>query len=87
MNDTPDPVGTIEEEIKHIQGLLDTNPMQAAERAERVLAREPGHAAATLLLAAARRFTGDAIGAVEALEPLARSNPNRAEVHYQLGCS
>ena len=87
MNDTPDPVGTIEEEIKRIQGLLDTNPVQAAERAEQVLAREPGHAVATLLLGAARRFTGDAAGAVEALEPLAKSHPNRAEIHYQLGCS
>jgi tetratricopeptide (TPR) repeat protein len=85
MSDTPDPAGTLDEEIKQIESLLNTDAAQAAERAEQVLAREPGHAIVTLLLAAARRFAGDAAGAVEVLEPMAESNPNLAAAHYQLG--
>jgi tetratricopeptide (TPR) repeat protein len=38
-----------------------------------------------LLLGVARRFTGDASGAVETLEPLTRSQPDSAPIHYEFG--
>jgi len=47
----------------------------------------PGHPVATLFLGIARRFAGDAAGSIEALEPLARSEPNSAAIHYELGRS
>jgi tetratricopeptide (TPR) repeat protein len=85
MNDTEDPVGTMEHKLAEIEGLLFTDAARAAVQAEQILLATPGHPVATLLLGVARRFTGNASGAVETLEPLTRSQPDHAAIHYEFG--
>ena len=85
MNDTQDPSGTLEHKLAEVQRLLFTDAARAAVQAEQILLATPGHPVATLLLGVARRFTGNASGAVETLEPLTRSQPDHAAVHYEFG--
>lgn len=59
----------------------------AAEQASEILKVVPGHPVATLLLGVARRSMGDVAAATQVLEPLARSQPSWASVHYELGLS
>lgn len=85
MSDTPDPVETLEGALAQVEQLLGTDPALAAEQAAQILAAVPGDPVAMLYLGIAKRFTGDAAAALEALEPLARSHPDWANVHYELG--
>ncbi|MGI9271104.1 MAG: tetratricopeptide repeat-containing sulfotransferase family protein [Woeseiaceae bacterium] len=85
MSDNPNPVGTIEEELAQVQRLIVTDAALAAQNAEKVLTRAPGHVVATFWLGVARRFAGDAIGAIEALQPLTQSQPDWAAVHFEFG--
>ncbi len=87
MSDIPNPAGTLDVELAQVQRLLATDPAQAAKQADRILGLAPGHPVATLLLGIARRLTGDTAGSIEALEPLTRSQPNWAAVHYEFGRS
>ncbi len=85
MSASAEPVGTIEMALAHAARLLESQPAAAAEQASEILRVVPGHPIATLLLGAARRALGDIDGALALLEPLARSQPNAAAVHYELG--
>jgi tetratricopeptide (TPR) repeat protein len=85
MTDAPERVGTLEVALAHAARLLESAPALAAEQADEILKVVPNHPRALLLLAAARRASGDAPGALQILEPLARSQPNAAGVHYELG--
>jgi tetratricopeptide (TPR) repeat protein len=80
-----DPVGTLEQSLTHAQRLLEREPALAAEQASEILKVVPNHPVATLLLGAARRKAGDLRGALDVLEPLARTQPNSAAVCYELG--
>jgi len=85
MSGAPGPVGTLEVALAHTDRLLASAPLLAAGQASEILAAVPGHPAATLLLGIARRLCGDVPGALDALEPLARSQPAWAPAHYELG--
>jgi len=66
--------------------LLDQDPEAAGREAALILEEHPGHAAAALLLATARRNTGkDAENAVKAFAALADAQPNSALLQLELG--
>jgi tetratricopeptide (TPR) repeat protein len=85
MSGVVEPVGTLEQALRHAQQLLEREPALAAEQASEILKVVPNHPMATLLLGAARHKTGDLRGALELLEPLVRAQPNSGAVHYELG--
>ncbi len=87
MNETPELAGALDAELAQVQRLLASDAALAAKKAEQILALAPGHPLATLLLGIARRLTGDTAGSIAALEPLTRSQPNWAAVHYEFGRS
>lgn len=65
--------------------LLDTDPAAAARLAGEVLANDPGHDAATLLLTTARRRLGNSSSAIGIIEALAKAQPASALVQLELG--
>ncbi len=65
--------------------LLDADPSAAAQRASEILASFPGHTAAGLLLATARRKLGDAASAATVLESLASAQPGSSVIQLELG--
>ena len=85
MTASSEPVGTLETALAHTQRLLTSEPRLAAEQATEILKVAPGHPLATLLLGVANRRAGDAATSQTVLEPLARSQPNWAAAHYELG--
>ena len=85
MNGTPEPVGTIEVALSHAGKLLESEPALAAEQAREILKAAPSHPLATLFIGIAQRRLGDAEGALEILQPLARAQPGWAPAHYELG--
>ena len=85
MNGAPEPVGTIEVALGHAGRLLESEPALAAEQAREILRAAPNHPLATLFIGIAQRRLGDAGGALEILQPLARAQPGWAPAHYELG--
>jgi predicted Zn-dependent protease len=85
MASASEPTGTLASALEHTTRLLKSDPVLAAEQAGEILKVIPGHPTATLLLGIARRATGDAVAALEALEPLADAQPNWAAAHYETG--
>ncbi|HEY6482456.1 MAG TPA: sulfotransferase [Steroidobacteraceae bacterium] len=85
MSATAEPLGTLEVALAHAARLLANQPELAAEQAREVLKVAPGHPLAQLLLGVAQRLRGDALAALGILEPLARSRPDWAAAHYELG--
>jgi tetratricopeptide (TPR) repeat protein len=85
MSATPEPVGSLQTALAHTQRLMTSEPRLAAEQATEILKVAPGHPLATLLLGVAQRRAGDAAASQSVLEPLARSQPNWAAAHYELG--
>ena len=85
MSGVTEPVGTIDVALAHAQRLLESDPALAAEQAQEILKVVPNHPAALLVLATARRVAGNALSALEILEPLARAQPRSAAVQYELG--
>ncbi len=81
----PEPTGTVEFAIKHAARLLDAEPALAAEQALEILKAVPNHPAATLLLAAAHRRSGNPAAALQVLEPLLHAQANWAVAHYEQG--
>ncbi len=65
--------------------LLERDPAAAARAALEILAGDPGHAAAALLLGTARRRCGDAPAALTALAALAAEQPRSAVIQLELG--
>jgi Flp pilus assembly protein TadD len=65
--------------------LLETDPAAAARHASAVLANQPGHDAATLLLTTACRRLGNSSSAVGIIEALANAQPASALVQLELG--
>jgi tetratricopeptide (TPR) repeat protein len=85
MSGAPEPVGTIEVALSHAGKLLESEPALAAEQAREILKAAPSHPLATLFIGIAQRRLGDAEGALEILQPLARAQPGWAPAHYELG--
>jgi predicted Zn-dependent protease len=77
--------GTLEQALAHAERLLDKDPALAVEQITEILKIAEGHPAALRLLAAARSIQGDAQGALDILAPLARTQPNWALLHFELG--
>jgi Flp pilus assembly protein TadD len=84
MSEAPEPVGSVEVALRHAARLLESSPVLAAEQAGEILKAIPGHPLATLLLGVARRTGGDAVGALDVLNPLAAMHPQWALAHYEL---
>src|ERR1700730_6614939 len=84
MNSAADPTGTIDKALTHARRLLEDSPVLAAEQAGEILKVVPNHPLATLLLAVARRLSGDAASAVAILERLAAEKPNWPAEQYEL---
>jgi tetratricopeptide (TPR) repeat protein len=78
-------MGTFEQALAHAARLLERDPAMAEEQAGEILRAVDGHPAALRLLAAARAARGDAQGALDILEPLARAQPTWAPAHFDLG--
>lgn len=76
--------GSLQVALAHTERLLAKNPRLAAQQAEEILKVVPHHAGARLLLAAARRLSGDAAIARAVLEPLAAQSAS-SEVQLEMG--
>jgi len=87
MQGAQEKIGTLDVALEHARRLLRTDASLAAEQCREILKSVPGHPAAILYLGAARRALGDTQGALELLEPLARSQPNSADTFLELGLS
>lgn len=68
-----------------VRHLLATDPAQAEARAREMLVGAPQNPGALLMLGAALHRQGNAKDAAAILEPLARSEPQMAAVHFELG--
>jgi len=79
------PAAGLDVALGHAVRLLGQRPDLALAQAEEILKSIPGHAQALLILAIARRLTGDASGAVALLTHLVRADRHNAELHFQLG--
>jgi tetratricopeptide (TPR) repeat protein len=65
--------------------LLESDPSAAAHQASDILAVSPGHTAASLLLATARRRLGEPAAAASVLESLAGTEANSPVIQLELG--
>ena len=83
MSTPPEPAGTLDVAMAHAARLLDIQPALAAEQALEILKVVPNHPPAVLLLATARRRTGDTSAALDTLEPLVRAQPASAAAQYE----
>ncbi|WEN14962.1 sulfotransferase [Rhodanobacter sp. AS-Z3] len=77
--------GTLEQALAHAERLLEHDVAQAIEQLGEILQVAGGHPAALRLLALARSVEGDTQGALDILIPLARTQPNWALLHVDLG--
>jgi predicted Zn-dependent protease len=87
MNSAADPTGSIEKALAHARRLLESNPLLAAEQASEILKVAPNQPVAMLLLAVARRMTGDIAEALAILERLTAAQPSWAAAHYEFGAA
>jgi tetratricopeptide (TPR) repeat protein len=84
LSSTAEPVGTIEVALAHATRLLAERPQLAIEQASEILKAAPGHPPAVLLLATARRCSGETDAALQILEQLVRLQPRWAAAHFEL---
>lgn len=85
MSAAPEPTASLDIALAHAARLLDTDPSLAAAQAEEILRTVPGHPTAQLLLGASRSARGDAMAALDILEPLAAAQPASARTQLELG--
>jgi predicted Zn-dependent protease len=71
--------------LRRAQERLETDPGEAARRAEAILRAAPRHPGATFLLAGARWRQGAPAEALALIAPLAKAEPGNAVVQYELG--
>src|SRR5437868_12612460 len=71
------PVGSLDSALAHALDLIEGQPALALEQATEILTTVPGHPIATLLVGMAQRRLGDPAAALDTLEPLVRSQPDR----------
>jgi tetratricopeptide (TPR) repeat protein len=80
-----EPTGTLAVALDHAVRLLSENPALAEEQAREILKSVPGQLEATLILAKARRRSGDPKGAKDAARDALAVAPRSAEAHFELG--
>ncbi len=85
MTDAEEKRGSLEVAIERTAQLLDTDPLVAAEQAVEILKAVPNHPPALLLLAMAKRYSGDAQAALDVLEPLLNAQHKWAAAYYENG--
>ena len=85
MTQSAEPTGDLEIALARGAQMLGPRPDLAQAQAQAILEALPGHPAALLLMAQARRRLGDLAGALEVLEPLVRDQPRWAAAHLELG--
>lgn len=85
MNEGSPPSGNLAAAMTNASQLLEADPMLAAEQALEILKAVPGHPPAQLLLARARRRSGDPQAALELLEPLLQLQAGWAAAHFEYG--
>ncbi|HXE78755.1 MAG TPA: sulfotransferase [Rhodanobacter sp.] len=78
-------VGTLEQALAHATRLLERDPALAVEQLTEILKAVDAHPVALRLLAMARSALGDVDGALDILQPLARTQPKWAVLHFELG--
>jgi len=78
-------VGTLEQALVHATRLLERDPALAVEQLTEILKTVDDHPVALRLLAQARLALGDIAGALDILEPLARTQLKWAVLHCELG--
>ena len=83
MSDSATPTGTLEVAMAQALRLLDQDPTLAFEQAREILAVHPGHPAALVLQAAAKRRGGDPVAALALLEPLLQMQPDWSPARYE----
>ncbi len=71
--------------MAHASRLLDADPALAAEQAQEILNVVPKYPPAILLLATARRRTGNPRAALDLLEPLLKGQAKWAAAHFEHG--
>jgi tetratricopeptide (TPR) repeat protein len=79
------PTAGLDVALGHAVRLLGQRPDLAGAQAEEILKSAPGHSRALLVLAIAKRLTGDAQAAGVILSQLVRADRHNAELHFQLG--
>jgi tetratricopeptide (TPR) repeat protein len=84
MSNAAEHVGDLDVALSHAARLLETDAALAAEQADEILRVVPGHPMAQLIGGIAARRQGNAARAVQAIEPLAASQPKAPAVHYEL---
>ncbi|KGQ19657.1 Sulfotransferase [Lysobacter dokdonensis DS-58] len=85
MTHAQEPTASVEAALAHASKLLASDPAMAGLQAAEVLRVIGDHPVARLLLGASRSACGDAEGAAQILEPLAREQPNAPAVQLELG--
>ena len=85
MSTASEPTGTLNAALARTDSLLKVDPKLAAEQALEILGSVPGYAPALLLLAAARRLSGDPAAALELIDPLLSEQPNWTAAHFEYG--
>ena len=84
MSATSEPAGTLDVAMAHAARLLEIDPALAAEQAQEILKSIPDHPPAVLLLASARRRSGNPAAALALLEPLARAQGRWTAAQFEL---
>src|ERR1700757_284855 len=77
--------GALDIALIRVAALLESDPAAAVRAAQELHGEPPEHPAAALLLAEARRRSGDAQAAAAAFGELAAAQPHSAALHLELG--
>ncbi|HVU19324.1 MAG TPA: tetratricopeptide repeat protein [Rhizomicrobium sp.] len=85
MSQAAAPPGLLTASLGDIARTLRADPRGAAQQAREYLRRFPGQREALRLLIAGRRLMGNAESARTLLQTLAKSQPELATLHYELG--
>jgi tetratricopeptide (TPR) repeat protein len=85
MSTASEPTGTLEAALARTDSLLKVDPKLAAEQALEILKAVPEYAPAQLLLAAARRLSGDPAAGLELIDPLLSEQPKWIAAHFEHG--
>ena len=82
---TAEPTGTLDVALARTTRMLQLDPRLAAEQALEILKAVPRYPPALLLLAAARRQSGDPQAALDLIEPLLDEQPTWTAAHFEYG--
>lgn len=81
------PTGGLDVALRHAAELLSQDPALAGEQAREILKVAPESASARHVLATSLRLCGNAVRALEIVEPLARSHPRAVNILHEYALS